>query len=410
MRIGLVSLHTSPLETPGQGDAGGMNVVVREAALALERAGHEVTIATRASDRQTAGVHALAPHSSVMVHALEAGSPHLDKDELPQVLPEFTRALTQTPGIRDADVLHAHYWLSGLAALDAASDRGAPSVTTLHTVAAQKNAHLAASDDREPEHRLAGERRLAHESLIIAGSKSEMQGIVAGYGDPKTGSCVIHPGVDTEFFRPRAEQPQGDQDLSTTGRTPCELTITVLGRVQPLKGQDLALDAYAEFCGHFPDLAHGSTLTIAGEPTPGAEPFYRDLIARARPFGDRVRFLPAQSREDVARLLRASDLVLIPSHSETFGLVALEAAASGVPVIAFRTTGLVEAVHDGLSGTLLPTRDAPIWAETIARLASDPITLAQQGSSAREIAMGMNWNAHAHALATTYERLIGDVS
>ena len=151
MRIGLVSLHTSPLKTPGQGDAGGMNVVVSEAALAFRRIGHNVTIATRASDRQPPGVHALTPHSDVLVHAIEAGPPQLEKQELPSVLPEFVRTLAQTPGMGDANVTHAHYWLSGIAALSAASEHATPAVTTLHTVAAQKNAHLAEGDRPEPE-------------------------------------------------------------------------------------------------------------------------------------------------------------------------------------------------------------------------------------------------------------------
>ena len=405
MRIGLVSLHTSPRETPGQGDAGGMNVVIREAALALERLGHEVSIATRASTSEPAGVTVLAPGSTVEVHALPVGDPAAGKDELPGLVGEFARKLGALPEFAAADVVHAHYWLSGLAAVDMARPRDIPVVTTLHTVGAQKNTHLAPGDSPEPESRLTGEATLARSTTLVAASSSELAGIIEGYGDPPNPSYVIPPGVDTALFRP-CERPRP----RTAG-----VHLTVLGRVQPLKGQDLAIDAFAEFVRRYPDLASGSTLTVAGEPTPGAQPYAKSLQERARAIAASaahatIRFLPSQSRDAAARLLRSSDLVLIPSHTETFGLVALEAAASGVPVIAARTTGLVEAVREGASGVLIDGRDPGAWAEAIARLVGDRAGSQRMRETARAHALRHSWDVHARTLSARYAALVAGAS
>lgn len=400
MRIALVSLHTSPAETPGQGDAGGMNVVVREAALALERLGHEVAVITRASKTQSRGSAPLTPGSTVLVHALDVGKPGATKTELVQLLPDLSATLQNHPAMRDADVVHAHYWLSGVAALPVTHDRGIPLVTSLHTVAAQKNAHLAPGDTPEPQARLDGERELTRRSVLVAGSLSEFEAVHAGYGAPYPASRVVHPGVDTALFRPHSH----DDEATATGD---RFTITVLGRVQPLKGQDLALEAFIAFRERYPHLASGSLLTIAGEPTPGAEAYYDALTHRATHLGTAVRFLPAQSRGDAARLLRASELVLVPSHSETFGLVALEAAASGVPVIAHRTSGLTEAVHEGESGVLVEGRDPLDWAEAIAQFARQPAILARFRGTARTFALRHSWDAHASSLVALYCELTG---
>lgn len=395
MRIGLVSLHTSPLETPGQGDAGGMNVVVREAALALERLGHDVAVATRASLHTSAGVHELAPGSSTRVYAIEAGPLDLDKGALPGIVPAFGSALAQLEAFRAADVLHTHYWLSGAAALASRGSRNTPIFTTFHTVGAQKNAHLAPGDTPEPAIRIDTEQHLARSTHIIAGSQSERDAVRKAFGDPPLGSHVVHPGVDTVLFTPN-DRTQADRAQAGG------LSMLTLGRVQPLKGQDLALEAFAAFTEHFPDLARGSTLTIAGEASPAHAHFHAALVTRARDLNLPVTFLPAATRQTTATLLRGSDLVLVPSHSETFGLVALEAAASGTPVVAARTTGLIESVQDGHSGVLVSGRDPLAWATAIAQLVSNTDALTQMRHRAREFAVSQDWAAHARALEAIY--------
>lgn len=387
MRIALVSLHTSPSETPGQGDAGGMNVVVAEAARALSRRGHDVHIITRASTKVAPGVRSLNAQDGeapVQLTALEVGERALNKQALTYVLDECSRELE---ALGHFDVYHSHYWLSGVATSPVARATSVPHVTTLHTVAAQKNAHLSPGDSPEPEVRLVGERALTRDAFIVAGSHSELDAIVTGYGVPPRGSWVLHPGVDTTLFHPAERKDDA-------------MKLLVLGRVQPLKGQDLAVDALQHLAATDRNLASRIELCIAGEPTPGAESFAERLRDRAH--GVNVTFLPAQSRFEAAALLRASHVVLIPSHSETFGLLALEAAASGTPVIASHTTGLLESVEGGVSGVHVTTRDPSHWAREISRLLSDSAERDRLARTARAYAEQHTWDHHAEKLEQIY--------
>ncbi|GAA2835987.1 D-inositol-3-phosphate glycosyltransferase [Leucobacter komagatae] len=405
MRIALVSLHTSPSAIPGSGDAGGMNVVVAEAAHALSDRGHEVIVATRANTEVAAGEQSLRrpqvsgegrqgdpAGSSPRLIALAAGDPALAKGDLPAIVPEFARGLRE---LGPFDAVHAHYWLSGLAAVGAFGGEGSGIATTFHTLAAQKNSRLAPGDRPEPEVRVLAEQSLAETTFVVAGSRSELAGVEEFCGHPRVGSAVVHPGVDTRLFVPRPAPRQF-------------LRVTVLGRVQPLKGQDLAVRAAVELAAQDPDLFARTEWVIAGEPTPGAEGFAAGLreLAEAAGVSDRVRFLPAQSRAQAAALLASSDLVLVPSHSETFGLTALEAGASGIPVIAAGHTGLVEAVPEGVAGLHMPDRDPAAWARAIAELLRDEPRRLRLGESARRHAEQHDWAAHAAALERIYEGLI----
>ena len=422
MRIALVSLHTSPAAVPGSGDAGGMNVVVANAARALARAGHDVTAFTRADGHAAAELSETsvlpgaapsgAPLARIVVSplgdgarlvTLPAGDAALRKEALPGVVPVFAAALAAHGPF---DAVHAHYWLSGLAALPLAARSGVIPALTLHTVAAQKNARLAPGDRPEPPLRVAGERALTRRAQLIACSTSEREAIRSGYGEPRFPIPVVTPGVDTELFRPRgigaglAESGAGLADSRP-------LRVTVLGRVQPLKGQDLAVAAAAALARRDPELWGRTELVVAGEPTPGAEDYAAELRALAAREGiaDRVQFLPAQSRAAAAALFADSDLVLVPSHSETFGLVALEAAAAGVPAIVAAHTGLLEATPPGESGVRVAGRDPEEWARAMAQLLRDPERRARLGAEARAHALSHNWDAHAAQLVEAYSRL-----
>ncbi|MBL3699451.1 glycosyltransferase [Leucobacter luti] len=392
MRIALVSLHTSPGAVPGSGDAGGMNVVVAGAARALARAGHEVTVFTRASSDAPAGTVSLG--NGALLTALRAGPDRVRKEELPGLVPVFSAALAAQGAF---DAVHAHYWLSGLAALKLAAHSGVHPAITLHTVAAQKNLRLAPGDSPEPPLRLAGERALAGTGQVIACSASELRAITAGYGAPRRPALIVHPGVDSELFRP----------ASVSRETDAPLRITVLGRVQPLKGQKLALRAAATLAARDPELWRRCELVIAGEPTPGAEGYARELreFAARTGIADRVRFLPAQDRAAAAELLAASDVVLVPSHSESFGLVALEAAAAGTPALVAAHTGLLEAAQPGAPELRVSGRDPGAWALALATLLRDSALRARLGRAARTHAVGRNWDAHAAQLTAAYAAL-----
>lgn len=392
MRIAMVSLHTSPTEVPGRGDAGGMNVVVLESAQALAKLGHDVTIVTRKTDR----IVSHETFQGVRLLALEAGPANLQKSELPTVTAEFGDRLAE---LGNFDVYHSHYWLSGSAAQRAASRTHVPQAITLHTVAAQKNANLAEGDSPEPAVRLEAEAEITRHAQVIAMSESEKNGIVAGYGEPLQPIKIVTPGVDTTLFNPSSASKPKNQGPK----------ILVLGRVQPLKGQDLAMQAFIDFATKYPDLARNAQLIIAGEATPGQESFAEELrrAAYAAKLGSaRITFLPAQSRAASAALLASSDLALIPSHSETFGLVALEAAACGTPVLAARVTGLLESVADKISGVLVEGRDPQSWATQIAALLGDPPTLNRMSAGAQEFAESHSWQSHAHALEAVYSEML----
>lgn len=401
MRIGLVSLHTSPLDTPGRGDAGGMNVVVRALADELARAGHRVEVLTRAASASELGrVETL--ESGACVRFLPAGEPApLAKGDLPRVTGEFGRMLRELPRF---DVLHSHYWLSGRAALPVARETGAAHVLSLHTVAVVKNARLAPGDAPEPRERVDAERALACRSdAVVASTRSERDVLVAACGASPRKVAVIPPGVDTEVFRPHLHSPL--RAPSGSGGSESRAAVAVVGRIQPLKGQDLTIRAVSR-------LAPGirPRLLIAGEVSGAGNERYRAelgrLIAERGLAGD-VEFVGAMSRTELAALIAGCALVLVPSRSETYGLVTLEAAACGVPVVAAAAPGLIDAVRAGATGVLVPGRDERTWAATSERLLRDPARRATMARASVAYAHAHTWKAAAARLATLYEHVSG---
>jgi D-inositol-3-phosphate glycosyltransferase len=397
----MVSMHTSPAATPGRGDAGGMNVAILALASALASRGIEVDLLTRASDtpieRQLS--------EGVMLRTLAAGAPiPMPKGRLVDVADEFGEAVATLVG-RQApryDLLHAHYWLSGLATLPVAIELGLPFVQSFHTLGAMKNRELAPGDEPEPEGRLRGEAFLGSQAdAIVAGSAAEVSALIDDLRAPPDRLWVIPPGVDTELFTPG--RAANDSDVRKylgleTGRP----LLVVAGRIQPLKDQELAIRVLAEVHA---SRGWAPLLVIAGE---AADNEYRRRLERvAADLGVAadVRFVGALDRETLADLLAAATLTLVTSHSETFGLVALESAASGTPVIGYRGTGLVESIADGESGILVDSREPRDWAVVASSLLDDAARLERLGISARAHAEGFTWATAAASLLGVYESL-----
>ncbi len=396
----MVSMHTSPVAAPGSGDAGGMNIAIVETALQLARRGATVDLVTRAVGEP--GSRALAP--GVMLRELPAGAPGpIAKEGLAAVVDEFGEAVATLTGRARPryDLIHAHYWLSGLATLPVALELGLPLVQSFHTVAAMKNAD---ADLRpEPERRVLTERYLAGQaSAIIAASAAEATALIDLVQAPADRVWVIPPGVDVEVFRPDAD-PRGIR--SSLGIAADRPLISVVGRVQPLKDQLLAIRTLAELHAL---RGWAPVLVVAGEATPGAEDYAAALRRSASELGvaDSVVFAGPLGRADLAGLLAESSVTLVTSRSETFGLVALESAASGTPVVAYRGTGLLESAPDGVAGVLLDTRDPRRWARAISELLDDEDRLARLSRSAREHAAGLTWAASATALLGVYGSLV----
>ena len=396
----MVSMHTAPDAPAGAADAGGMNVAILATATELAARGVEVDLITRATDM--AGVRLIAP--GVTQHSLPAGPRRsMPKNDLMHYGDEFGEQLARLAGRGFAryDVIHAHYWLSGLAALPVALELGIPFVQSFHTLGVMKNAHLAIGDRPEPERRLWVEAYLGTQAdAIIASSSAEVAAVMDEVHAPGDRVWIIPPGVDAARFTPE-RRDGADATRERFGLPTGRPLVTVVGRVQPLKGQDLAVRALAAIEGERP------VLVIVGEATPGADGYAERLASLAVDLGVSadVVFLGRLGRDDVADVLAASALVLVPSHSETFGLVAVEAAASGTPSVGYRSGGLSESIDDGGSGILLDSRDPAEWAAAIAGLLRNPRRIMQLSTTARAFAEQFSWATAATSLLGIYAAL-----
>jgi D-inositol-3-phosphate glycosyltransferase len=404
-RIAMVSMHTSPAAAAGSGDAGGMNVSILALAEGLAARGVEVDLLTRAS----AAPAVTELSQGVVLRELAAGPARVvPKGELPGIADEFGEAVADLVRLTDGgyDLIHAHYWLSGLATLPVALEQGIPLVQSFHTLASMKNRSLAPGQAPEPELRVRSEMYLANQAAaIVAGSTAEVASLIDEVRAPADRVWVIPPGVDVELFRPDRAIRAGLRMRARLGIAEDRPVIAVAGRIQPLKDQELAIRAFAEVHAL---RGWAPVLVLAGAETPGDEEYGRSLRSMAAGLGvaDDVRFVGALSREDLADLFAMARITLMPSRSETFGLVALESAASGTPVIGYNGGGLVESIADGVSGVLIDSRDPEEWASAIALLLSDVPELERFQFTARHHALGFTWGATTTALLGVYSSLL----
>jgi D-inositol-3-phosphate glycosyltransferase len=402
-RIAMVSMHTSPAAQPGAGDAGGMNVVLLETAKALVERGVEVELLTGGAERVDRAVE-LRP--GLTLRSLPAGA-GLPKSRLPEAADAFGEAVAELAGRRGSgyELIHAHYWLSGIATLPVALELGLPFVQSFHTLAAMKNRSLDPGAAPEPELRDRSERFLANQAnAVVAGSRAEAMAVLDDLGASVDRTWVVPPGVDTAVFRPVEGTSRGEV-LTGLGLPTERPVLAMAGRIQPLKGHELAIRALALLAG----LRRRPVLVIAGQPTPGDEQHLRDLLRLAAELriGADVHVVGALPQAQLARLLAAATLTLLPSSSETFGLVALESAACGTPVVATRSTGLLDSVAEGRSGILLDGRDPGRWAQGIAAMLADADLLAGLQASARRHAEQHTWGSAADRLLQVYGTLAG---
>ncbi len=396
-RLAVLSFHTSPLVQPGSGDSGGMNVYVRELVSSLAQSGVECTTYTRATSSQLPPVVQIEPNHRV-VH-IDAGPYDLPKEKLPSVVDEFGDAviahLRAGPG---ADVVHANYWLSGLVAHRLKHELDLPFVSTFHTLARVK----AEGGDPEPVWRERAETEIitCADAICVSCSEEERQ-FRRLYGDPAGRIEIVAPGVEHAFFAP-GERSGARTALGLDDRP----VLLFVGRIQPLKGPDVAIRALA----HLHDLGRrDASLLIVGGAS-GADgdsedARIRELVAELG-VDDDVRFIDPQPHHILSTYYRAADVVVVPSRSESFGLVALEAAACGIPVVASAVGGLLTLVDDGDTGFLVPERDPRLFARAIADILDDPDRARVMGVRAAERAKRYTWGFAAARL----RRLYGDLT
>ncbi|GAA4858936.1 D-inositol-3-phosphate glycosyltransferase [Saccharopolyspora cebuensis] len=402
-RAAVFSLHTSPLEQPGTGDAGGMNVYIAQTARRLAAFGTEVEIFTRSTSSDIPPVVELAP--GVLVRNVVAGPfEGLDKHELPSQLCAFAAGALRVEARHEPgyyDVVHSHYWLSGQVGWLARERWGVPLVHTAHTLAKVKNAALAEGDEPEPRSRVLGEEQVvAQADRLVANTAVEAADLVERYGAATDQVVTIPPGVDLERFTP------GDQLAARAGLglRPDAVVLAFVGRIQPLKAPDVLLRATAALLERHPELRRDLVVLIVGGPSgSGLErPEALHELAARLGITDVVRFLPPQGGDDLARVYRAADVVAVPSYNESFGLVALEAQACGTPVVAASVGGLPVAVADGVSGLLVPGHGTEQWAEALASVATRPRWRAELAAHATEHAATFSWERTTEALLDTY--------
>ena len=398
----VLSVHTSPLEQPGTGDAGGMNVYIVETARRMARRGVEVEVFTRATSSEQPPVAELAP--GVLVRHVAAGPfEGLGKNDLPSQLCAFTAGVLRTEAQNEPgwyDVVHSHYWLSGQVGWLARDRWGVPLVHSAHTLARVKNAALAAGDPPEPVVRVIGEDQVVAEAdRMIGNTDAEARELVELYGADPHKVVTIAPGVDLDRFVP------GDRAASrrVLGLAPDAVVLAFVGRIQPLKAPDVLLRAAAELLHRDPGLRSRLVVLVAGGPSGSglAEPTALQQLGASLGIADVVRFLPPQG-DGLVHVYRAADVVAVPSHNESFGLVALEAQACGTPVVAARVGGLPVAVADGRSGLLVAGHGSGQWADALGSVVLVPGRRAELARGARPHAEEFSWDRTTDALLATY--------
>lgn len=393
--IAIISVHTSPLARPGTRDSGGMNVYIRELSRQLCRRAHTMDIFTRRTDPDSPQIVEIDERTRVI--QVQAGPFSAEKGSLQRYLPEFRSGLIrfQEEQGRSYDLIHSHYWLSAWVGQALKARWNVPHVIMFHTLGEAKNrAHLS---EREPEYRIAGERLVAQGAdRIICASEGERKLLIEQYGVSALQTVQVPCGVDTDHFRPLS-RAAARRRLSLPADGPLVLYV---GRIEPLKGIDILLRAAAEMEGRF------SLLVVGGDSKDARRKAELERLAQEIGITERVFFQDAVSHERLPLYYNAADICVVPSYYESFGLVALEAMACGVPVVASRVGGLLETVRDGETGYLVPWRCPEPFAERLEMLLANEPLRRSLGRMARAAVERFRWSEVATRVEDVYHELV----
>lgn len=387
MRIAMLSLHTSPMHQPGQGDAGGMNVYIQNLSFSLGALGHEVHMITR-----TAGeTESIQVAEGVWMHQIQiAAGRSLSKEELATMIEPSIEAIAAHLEQLKIDIVHAHYWLSGMVGLDLAKRWSVPLIVSMHTSAAAKEFE---SGIAESEQRKVAEKQLLRGcSRIIANTPVEAQQLKRFYDVDSKKLDVVLPGVNHRIFHPnqdKVHRPLGDDDLH----------LVYAGRMQRLKGAHLLLQAMGTARRKAPELR--ITASLFGSLSGSADYDLKALVS-TEGLTDVVRFYDPLEPSKLALAFANADVVAVPSLSETFGLVAAEAQACGTPVIANAVGGLAYAVSDEVSGWLMDEPDAELWSKKLIELARNPQMITAAGHGALKHSGLFTWERAGVSTLASY--------
>ena len=405
-RVATLMVHTSPLDQAGTGDAGGMNIYVCETAQQMAAQGIKVDIFTRRANNDHPDVVDLG--NGVRVIHLSVGPVDgVTKEVLPTLIPELSKAFKKALTSGDTyDVIHSHYWISGKVAMPVAAELNIPLIHTMHTMARVKNLALAEGETPEPMIRVQGESQVvAAADALIANTDAEAASLVSLYEACPDNVSVVSPGVNLAMFTAGSGKSVARKNLDLPADAHL---VTFVGRIQPHKGPEVLIRAISEMVSHSPALRQKLITLIVGGASGanGAEVDRLKELVQWLGISDVVRFAPPVDRAGLADYYRASDLVCVPSYSESFGLVALEAQACGTPVVASAVGGLRTAVADGISGVLVDGHDPRAWSSVLARLLQEPQRRVLLSMGALEHASHFGWDATSRGTLDIYDRVL----
>jgi D-inositol-3-phosphate glycosyltransferase len=397
-RVAVISAHTSPLAALGGRETGGMNVYVRELSRELGARGYTVDVFTRRVSEDAPETQPFGPNARVI--NLTAGPPSIiDKQEIAAHLPEFERQLLDFVRHEEAsyDLVHSHYWMSGVVAASLAERWSVPHVAMFHTLGEVKN--RARSGEHEPASRIDAERGIATTAdRIVVASEHERQSLASLYGASAERIAVVPCGVDLDLFAPM------DKEFARRrlGLRSSERIILFVGRIEPLKGIDILIDAAAQL--H--EDENFAVLIVGGDAR--AQEQIEALRSQAAALGvdHHISFVGAVEHHELPLYYNAADVCVVPSHYESFGLVAVESMACGTPVVASRVGGLTTTIADGETGYLIPWRCAEPFAERLELLLDNDELRASFGRAGREAVERFRWSHVTDSVASLYDDVL----
>lgn len=410
MRIAMLCVHSSPLARLGGKEAGGMNVYVRELARELGQHGVPVDIFTRSQERAAPTIVPLSRNVRVINLHTGPAAPY-DKNWILTYLPEFVSRVRCFADGQDLayDIIHSHYWLSGEASIRLRRSWGIPVVHMFHTLGIMKNNVARGAEEIETSQRIAIERRLMYDvDGIVAATPLDRAHMVWHYGADVDRIRVVPCGVDLHHFHPQPQQ----EARTRLGWPAHQRVVLCVGRMEPLKGMDCLTRALALLHTRHPEWRNKVRVVLVGgaseQHTTQWNTEQRRLAALRTELGvaDAITFVGAQSQQALPDYYAAADVIAVPSHYESFGMVALEALACGVPVIASNVGGLSSTIEDGRSGLLVPPDNPDLLADQLESLLRDDNRRAELSLAARQRALSYGWNSVAHKITQLYEERI----
>jgi len=407
----MLSYHTCPLATLGGKDTGGMNVYVRDLTRQLGALGVKVDVFTRSQDEHVPHVLHDLGYGNRVVHVPAGPEIPLPKQELASFVPQFVAGILDFADVKNFryDIIHSHYWMSGIAASELKDAWNVPMVHMFHTLGAMKQRVARSSEEAEGEYRLIGERKVLEVAdRIIASTQAEVAQLQWLYQAHNVPAVIIPPGVDLSKFYPIPP----DEAKEFLGVPPCDHVVLYVGRIEPLKGIDTLIESIALIQGQGLFEEDCICLTIiGGDPDVSDEKMTSEMVrlkelCERYGVGEMVTFLGKRDQDTLPYYYSAAEAVIMPSQYESFGMVALEAMACGTPVVVSEVGGLAFLVRDGVTGYMVPASDPEALAEKLRAIISDQDLRQRMGEQAAEFAQGYDWHLIAEQIVDLYKDVL----